>query len=447
MSGNQKVLNGVFRTMVICFSLIFSTICISQTWTLIGPPIVDVSPIHMVADESSLYLGSWSNFTGQSRGSIFKLSEDSSGYDTLITGIDVHAIIAHPNHPETIFAGLYTNYNSEPGIIKSIDGGETWCHIDSGIYLSSQSGVTNLSIHPTCPDTMFASVGGNMSVKLYRTYNGGEFWQVLENEGHSLFANGIAYHPQFNNVVFIATITGIYKTSDCGDTWVQIFEETNGWGCNDIAFIDVDTSNLYASCSYSGVYKCTNDVYDWEYLDLGIGDIATGKIDMSTQRSGEVFVRAGGGIYRSTNFGDDWTDYAGNLTGVQLKRHHYFANGDKVYIATELGIYKTNLPPITSAIAWQTNTDEESVHIYPNPFNSSLTIEVLGEDARYNNVTIYNIKGEIIRSLEIKQQGKGEYYFSWDGISNENESITSGIYIISLVGPVHRINSKVTLIR
>ncbi|MDP8221046.1 MAG: T9SS type A sorting domain-containing protein, partial [Candidatus Stygibacter frigidus] len=69
---------------------------------------------------------------------------------------------------------------------------------------------------------------------------------------------------------------------------------------------------------------------------------------------------------------------------------------------------------------------------YPNPFNPSTTIKYdLAVDSHIR-LDIFNIKGQHITSLVNEYQTAGEYKVQWQGISDNNTSIPSGIFFYKL---------------
>jgi len=69
---------------------------------------------------------------------------------------------------------------------------------------------------------------------------------------------------------------------------------------------------------------------------------------------------------------------------------------------------------------------------YPNPFNSETTIKLeLSEPATFKLV-IYNINGELIRSLVNKHKNAGYYTVRWNGMDSKGKSAASGIYFCKL---------------
>ena len=69
---------------------------------------------------------------------------------------------------------------------------------------------------------------------------------------------------------------------------------------------------------------------------------------------------------------------------------------------------------------------------YPNPFNPSTTIKYNLKDDSYINVAIYNVAGELVKTLFNGQQGKGKNSLIWNATNNGNESMPGGLYIYSV---------------
>lgn len=64
---------------------------------------------------------------------------------------------------------------------------------------------------------------------------------------------------------------------------------------------------------------------------------------------------------------------------------------------------------------------------YPNPFNSSTTIKYSLQNRSKVQISIYNLKGELITKLVDKIQESGMYYAKWDA-----QNVSSGVYIINM---------------
>ena len=69
---------------------------------------------------------------------------------------------------------------------------------------------------------------------------------------------------------------------------------------------------------------------------------------------------------------------------------------------------------------------------YPNPFNPSTTIKYNLNDNSYVNVAIYNVAGELVKTLFNGPQNKGKNSLIWNAKNNKNESVPGGLYIYSV---------------
>ncbi len=70
---------------------------------------------------------------------------------------------------------------------------------------------------------------------------------------------------------------------------------------------------------------------------------------------------------------------------------------------------------------------------YPNPFNPETTISFLTtKDSKNTKIDIYNIKGQKIKELEIRNVKLGINEVVWDGTDSQNIAVSSGVYFYKL---------------
>lgn len=79
---------------------------------------------------------------------------------------------------------------------------------------------------------------------------------------------------------------------------------------------------------------------------------------------------------------------------------------------------------------------------YPNPFNPSTTISFLILEEGIVELSVYNIKGQKIRSLLNDQITTGEHSIVWDGKDASGKKVGSGIYLYRL-----NVNGKIEAIK
>lgn len=71
-------------------------------------------------------------------------------------------------------------------------------------------------------------------------------------------------------------------------------------------------------------------------------------------------------------------------------------------------------------------------HNYPNPFNPSTTIAFSTKNTGKVKLNVYNIKGQLVRSLVDTNLNAGSHSVLWDGTDNTKRKVSSGIYLYRL---------------
>jgi hypothetical protein len=92
---------------------------------------------------------------------------------------------------------------------------------------------------------------------------------------------------------------------------------------------------------------------------------------------------------------------------------------DEAY--TQMGLNKPTYLPKAFALAQN----------YPNPFNPSTTISYsIPETSNQVGVklSVFNIRGQLVRTLVDQTQGAGTYNVNWDGTDDRGRQIGSGVY-------------------
>jgi subtilisin family serine protease len=86
---------------------------------------------------------------------------------------------------------------------------------------------------------------------------------------------------------------------------------------------------------------------------------------------------------------------------------------------------------------------------YPNPFNPVTTIEV-GVPAGFKGIAelrIYNVKGELVKTLHNGAIDPGTHTYRWDGTNDYGRKVTSGIYFSRFICGTERMTKKMVLLR
>jgi len=97
----------------------------------------------------------------------------------------------------------------------------------------------------------------------------------------------------------------------------------------------------------------------------------------------------------------------------------------------------TTVPPLQSSL--HSN--------YPNPFNPSTTIAYSLANPEKVELSIYNLKGQRVKTLMNSIQIAGNHCLVWNGTDESGNGVGSGIYFIKMDTPTLSTSRKITLIK
>ncbi len=69
---------------------------------------------------------------------------------------------------------------------------------------------------------------------------------------------------------------------------------------------------------------------------------------------------------------------------------------------------------------------------YPNPFNPTTTINYSIQQGGLVEIKIFNVKGELLKTLVSENKQSGNYSIAWDGKNNRGSKLPSGVYFYTL---------------
>lgn len=84
---------------------------------------------------------------------------------------------------------------------------------------------------------------------------------------------------------------------------------------------------------------------------------------------------------------------------------------------------------------------------YPNPFENNTLIEFSLLTDCYLEIDVYDLFGNVIKSIDNSFYTKGKHTVTWDGTSNGNEDVAPGVYYCTLRSNKGAIINKMLKIR
>ena len=156
----------------------------------------------------------------------------------------VPRIAVHPTNHNIVFAGVLGNIykpTQERGVYKSTDGGQTWRRT---LFSNEHAGVVDLIMDPTNPRILYASTwrvnrtpyslnSGGEGSALWKSTDSGESWTEISTkkgfpEG-TLGIIGVTVSPLNNQRVWAIVENkdkgGLYRSDDGGETWNEVNNE------------------------------------------------------------------------------------------------------------------------------------------------------------------------------------------------------------------------------
>jgi hypothetical protein len=84
---------------------------------------------------------------------------------------------------------------------------------------------------------------------------------------------------------------------------------------------------------------------------------------------------------------------------------------------------------------------------YPNPFNPETTISYSVKEASPVTIEIYNVKGQLVKTLVNDTKDAGNHTVVWRGVDNSNRSVSSGVYYYKMTAGKYSSTKKMILMK
>ena len=124
-----------------------------------------------------------------------------------------------------------------------------------------------------------------------------------------------------------------------------------------------------------------------------------------------------------------------------------------IFIAEDSGeVWRYEQYPIeictpTSAVDGHTSHLLKRLGCSPNPFNPSTEIFFELNAAEYVLLSVYDVRGHLVRALRDGILGAGEHRVRWDGRSDDGLIMSSGVYFARVETDAHLATAKLVLVR
>lgn len=445
--------------------------------------------------------------------------------------VDQHAVAFSKSNPGYIVIG------NDGGIDYSTDGGSSWSYSQTLPITQFYAG----DIDYSNPDVILGgaqdngtnrtagSVGGwneiyggdgfyclvdySNPLRVYassqtgglgRSTDGGNSFQSGTNGLDATYTNWMTpYVLDKNNPLILYCGTyKIHKSTNGMQSWTAISPDlanAHRQNLGTITTVDVSKSNpnvVYCGTDDANVWVTTNGGTNWSKINSGLPYRWVTRVAVHPDSANVCYVTlsgykvdsTGSHIFRTTNYGTNWTSIKGNLPDAPVNDVIIDpANTNSLFIGTDINVMYTNnlganwyvlgtgIPsnvpcqdltfhnPSRMLVVWthgrsafktvvpitgiQNNVSNVPLSFkleqnYPNPFNPSTTIMYSIPNTKYLILKVYDALGKEVAVLVNEKKSPGSYQVEFDG-----NDFSSGIYFYSLQvdGKVFETRSMVLL--
>lgn len=298
----------------------------------------------------------------------------------------------HPKNPDVVYAaamGHLFGPNNERGVYRSKDGGASWERI---LFVSDKAGAVDLIMDPTNPRVLYASMwevyrspyelsSGGEDSGLWKSTDGGDTWTELTNEDNGLPGGvlgiiGVTVSPVNPDRVWAIVEHdegGVFRSEDGGETWRRINEDRN---------------LRQRAWYYTRMYAGTQDEDDVWVLNVGLWHSKDGgetyervrtphgdhhDFWIAPENADRIIVGDDGGAQVTYNGGETWSTYHNQPTAqfyrVATDNHFPYRIYGGQQDNSTVRILHTSTG---SENDWESTAGGESAWLAPNPENPDI---------------------------------------------------------------------------
>jgi photosystem II stability/assembly factor-like uncharacterized protein len=219
-----------------------------------------------------------------------------------------------PRQPSTLYAGGLRSRSCDfpPSIClawKSTDSGHTWSCLREGARVWGPGGGIGYWSYPQVQAFAVTSQGSSLYAilggVLYSSPDGGVTWPEIGPI--NAWVLDFQVDPGNPSVLYIATGTGVLRSTDSGRTWRllrQGFAARREIRVASLAIDPARTATLYAATAYGEVYKSTNSGETWRLIAPRPGlNVSVSKIEIDPLDPSRLYLGTNRGVMELTQSG------------------------------------------------------------------------------------------------------------------------------------------------
>lgn len=307
-------------------------------------------------------------------------------------GADVRALIIDQARPDTLYVGT-----SGGEVYVSDDGAKTWRNPRGAVPFPGYV-VDNLVLDRS--GRLWAACwglwgGGVIAV----SDDGARSWTRRDVGLEDFSVRAIDVDPHDENFVVAGGLTGVYRSTDAGQSWTKISDQVN---VESVALDPRTRDRIYVGTWRQG-FRTDDGGQTWKLINSGmVLDTDMFSITFAPDDPDNLWVSTCGWVYNSKNRGELWTRYR---DGFNNRRIHDIeidpCHRDALYAASVAGLYRSD----DQGKTWYVITDE------------SLVVNTIALHPQRPNRVILGVEGD---GIYISENAGKSFSRSCEGLRNLN---------------------------
>jgi photosystem II stability/assembly factor-like uncharacterized protein len=370
----------------------------------------------------------------QDNGTMRTLTGSTDDWDFIYGGDGFHTFVDYTN------SNIIYAESQYGGIGRSTDGGLNFNYIAGGL-----TGRFNWST-PYILDIANPAILYLGTHMLFRTTNRGNSWTAISPDlthgpnGRlgTLTAVSSAVLPDSQRVIITgADDSKVSISTNSGTSWNDISGSLPNRYVTDVLIDKRNPSIAYVTLSGFNqdlrnphVFRTVNYGTDWTDISGNLPDIPVNSVIIDYNRDSVLYAGTDAGVYYTRNLGESWQLLGAGLPNSPVFDLAFHPPTQKLVAITHgrsmFEIDVTNLPLSVNQIS----TAAEAFKLYqnyPNPFNPGTVISYSLKENGYVTLKIFDILGKEVATLVNAKQNAGTYNVEWDA-----GKYNSGVYFYKL---------------
>ncbi len=256
-----------------------------------------------------------------------------SANDATFSFADVYDIDIDIQKPDVLYAAM-----SGLGVARSTDGGISWTRLTPEVSPTG-SAITHVLLHRTTGNEVLY---GTASGAIYRTTDRGDTWVQVRRGLEVDRIISLDSPHKLSGIVYAGTMTGVFRSADFGTTWTAVGDTLPHVPVSVALPRTEGDPTIFVYGEGLGVVASPDSAKSWSPAQRGLGGSTVSHI-LSDSTGSRIYAATGNTILRHDRASGSWVPAGSGLTGGRIEAFAFDSDSTGgMYAATPTGVYRTS---------------------------------------------------------------------------------------------------------